>query len=224
MENNLLKFKQENLDKKWDYENGFYLTSDVCRMGKQIAHYELYKKIVNIPGEVFEFGVYKGTSIIRFATYREFLENTYSRKIIGFDAFGKFPKADNRDDNDFIEKFESQGGYGISKLDLEQYIYNKGLTNIELIQGDILKTLDEYLEENKHIKISLLHIDVDVYKPTKFVLEKLYNRVVSGGVIILDDYARVKGATDAIDEFFDDKEESIKKMPFSYIPCYVIKK
>lgn len=224
MENNILKFNKENLDNKWDYENGFYLTSDTCRIGKQIAHYELYKKIINTPGEVLEFGVYKGTSIIRFATYRDLLENTYSRKIVGFDIFGKFPKTDNVDDDDFITKFENQGGDGIRKGDLECFLSNKGLNNIDLIEGDILNTLDEYLEQNKHIKIALLHIDVDVYKPTKFILEKLYHRVVPGGVIVLDDYARVKGATDAIDEFLCDKQELIEKLPFSYIPCHIIKK
>ena len=82
MKNNVLEYNETNINNSWDYENGFYLTSPVNRIGKQLAQYELYKKIVNIPGEVLEFGVYKGASIIRFATYRELLENTYSRKII----------------------------------------------------------------------------------------------------------------------------------------------
>jgi len=36
----------------WDYENGFYLTSHPNRIGKLVAHYELYKKIVHLPGEI----------------------------------------------------------------------------------------------------------------------------------------------------------------------------
>ena len=81
-------------EKRWDYENGFYLTSPSSRLAKSIAHWELYKKIIDLPGDVLEFGVYKGTSLIRFATYREMLESQYSRKIIGFDTFGKFPLTD----------------------------------------------------------------------------------------------------------------------------------
>ena len=57
--------------KCFDYENGFYLTSDVYRMGNQMAHYELYKKILNLPGDVIELGVFKGGSLIQFATFRE---------------------------------------------------------------------------------------------------------------------------------------------------------
>lgn len=223
MKNNILEYNETNISNSWDYENGFYLTSPLNRMGKQLAQYELYKKIVNIPGEVLEFGVYKGASIIRFATYREFLENTYSRKIIGFDIFGEFPKTDNDDDNKFIQRFEEQGGNGISKEVLEEFIKHKNINNIELIKGNVFDTLDEFLEKNKQIKISLLHLDLDVYKPTKFILEKLYERMVPGGIIVFDDYGTVKGATDAIDEFLKEKNKKIEKLSLCYIPSFVVK-
>ncbi|CEQ11422.1 CalS11 [[Clostridium] sordellii] len=223
MKNNILEYNETNISNSWDYENGFYLTSPLNRMGKQLAQYELYKKIVNIPGEVLEFGVYKGASIIRFATYREFLENTYSRKIIGFDIFGEFPKTDNDDDNKFIQRFEEQGGNGISKEALEDFIKHKKINNIELIKGNVFDTLDEFLEKNKQIKISLLHLDLDVYKPTKFILEKLYERMVPGGIIVFDDYGTVKGATDAIDEFLKEKNKKIEKLSLCYIPSFVVK-
>ncbi|MCH1966138.1 TylF/MycF/NovP-related O-methyltransferase [Paraclostridium sordellii] len=223
MKNNVLEYNETNISNSWDYENGFYLTSPVNRMGKQLAQYELYKKIVNIPGEVLEFGVYKGASIIRFATYRELLENTYSRKIIGFDIFGEFPKTDNYDDNKFIQRFEEQGGNGISKEALEDFIKHKNINNIELIKGNVFDTLDEFLEKNKQIKISLLHLDLDVYKPTKFILEKLYERMVPGGIIVFDDYGTVKGATDAIDEFLKEKNKKIEKLSLCYIPSFVVK-
>ena len=79
-------------EKQFDYENGFYLTSDTYRMGNILAHYELYKRILNLPGDVVELGVFKGSSFIQWATFRELLENEKSRKLIGFDTFGEFPK------------------------------------------------------------------------------------------------------------------------------------
>ena len=75
----------------FDYENGFALTSAPYRMGNILAHYELYKKILHVPGDVIELGVFKGNSLIQFATFRHLLENDKSRKIVGFDAFGDFP-------------------------------------------------------------------------------------------------------------------------------------
>ena len=74
--------------KRFDYENGFYLTSSITRLGKIIVHYELYKMINNLPGDIVEFGVFKGASLIRWGTFRELFENPHSRKIIGFDDFG----------------------------------------------------------------------------------------------------------------------------------------
>ena len=98
-------------NRQWDYENGFYLTSHVTRLAKMLAHYELYKSITHLPGHIVECGVYKGASLIRFSTFREILENPYSRKIIAFDAFGKFPEQDGASDQEFVDKFEEAGGH-----------------------------------------------------------------------------------------------------------------
>ena len=220
MENKIFDYQ---LDKCWAYENGFYLTSHINRISKLLAHWEIYKKIQHLPGHVVEFGVFKGSSLIRFATYREILESKYSRKIIGFDAFGKFPNQKEILDAEFIETFEKESGQGISKEDLELALENKELKNFELIKGDILETLPKYIDKNKHLKIALLHIDVDVYKPTLCILENLYKHVVKGGIIVLDDYGTVEGETRAIDEFFADKNLLVSKLSISHIPAYIVK-
>lgn len=181
MRNNILEYSEENIEQRWDYENGYYLTSEVSRTAKFLAHYEIYKKILDLPGDIMEFGVFKGASLIRLATYRNLLENDFSRKIIGFDAFGQFPKTDSDADNQFIERFESEAGIGIKKEEFEQYLSYKKFQNISLVQGDILETLECFLQDAPHTKLSLVHVDVDVYQPTKFILEKLYDRVVGGG-------------------------------------------
>ena len=93
----------------FDYENGFYLTSKPYRIGNILAHYELYKRIIGIPGDVIELGVFKGGSIIQFATFRELLENEKSRKIIGFDIFGEFPKTEKvKSDKLFVDEWNRQ--------------------------------------------------------------------------------------------------------------------
>ncbi len=212
-----------DIKNKWDYENGFYLTSDVSRMGKVFAHYELYKLILNLPGHVVECGVYKGASLIRWATLRAILENPYSRKIIGFDAFGKFPEQDRTIDSEFAKQFEKQGGEGIPVEELKKSLNHKMLTNYELIKGDIAETLPAYIDKHPELKISLLHVDVDVYKPTLLILENLYERVIKGGLVVFDDYGTVVGATEAIDEFFKGTDVILKKPTMSHIPSYVIK-
>lgn len=213
-----------DIDQQWDYENGFYLTSHLTRLPKMLAHYELYKRIVNLPGHVVECGVFKGASLIRFLTFRTILESPYSRKIIGFDAFGKFPIQDDTNDQAFVEKFESAAGDGIPMDELESVLSYKGFNNFELIQGNVEKTIPDYVEKHPELKISLLHIDVDVYKPSVVILDELFDRVVNGGIIVFDDYATVAGETRAADDFFLGKNVMLEKLPISHIPAFVCKK
>jgi len=218
-----MKFLDYSVESKWDYEIGYYLTCDNSRIAKSLNQYELYKKIINIPGDIFEFGVYKGGSLIRMATYRDTLEADASRKIIAFDAFGSFPRAGSKDDNKFIDKFENEGGDGISVSELEDCLKYKKIRNVELIKGDINSTLEGYILKNPAVKVALLHIDVDVEKPTKIILENLYDKVVPGGLIVLDDYGVIQGETKAVDDFFSDMKIKLQKLPLSKTPVFIVK-
>ena len=60
-------------------------------------------------------------------------------------------------------------------------------------------------------RFSFLHIDVDLYEPTRDSIAFFYPRMNVGGVIICDDYgfATCPGATKAIDEYLRDKPEKM---------------
>ncbi|MNP11366.1 Macrocin-O-methyltransferase (TylF) [compost metagenome] len=141
--------------------------------------------------------------------------------------FGEFPKSniiesDERFVADWNKQFQDDF---LSKEDLYRSLELKKIGNVELIEGNILETLGEYIKNNPHMKISLLHIDTDVYEPSKLALDLLYDKVVSGGVIIFDDYGTVEGETRAVDEFLENKSYQLKKYSFSHIkPSFIIKK
>ena len=198
----------------------------MTRLAKLLAHYDLYKMIVPLPGQIVECGVYKGASLLRFATFREILESPYSRKIVGFDAFGRFPQeGEDATNRAFIERFAAEGGDGISRESFLEVIAYKGLENIELIEGDVCSTIPKYVTEHAELKIALLHVDVDVYRPTQVVLDQLFDRIVPGGLLVLDDYGTVAGETQAVDEFFQKTQRQllVEKLPISHVPAYVRK-
>lgn len=209
----------------WSYENGFYWHSPKSRLNKILAHYELYKTIVGIPGHIFEFGVYKAASLVRFATFRDALENDFSRKIVGFDAFGAFPtdKLEAKDDLDFIEKFERGGAHGLRKEEVSDILTHKGFENFELVKGNVFDTLPPYLKKNPEARIALLHLDMDVKEPTDFALNLLYDRVVSGGLVVFDDYNSVAGETISVDGFVKKNHLKLEKLPFYNVPAYIRK-
>src|SRR4030042_6255119 len=49
--------------------------------------------------------------------------------------------------------------------------------------------------------IALLHLDCDWYESVNFCLEQLYDDVINGGFIVIDDYGHWKGCKEAVDEF-----------------------
>lgn len=213
-----------DFEKAFDYENNFYLSCNPQRIGKFLAHYELFKASSALSGAIVECGVFKGASFVRWAKFRELLMNDMSRKIIGFDVFGKFPEATLDKDIEQREKYlKAAGDESISVDQLKEVLSNYRLEkNIELVEGDILQTVPQYVKEHPELKIAMLIVDVDIYEPNKAIFENLYPLVVPGGVVVLDDYAVWEGATKAADEYFK-KRISFKKFQFNPTPTYFIK-
>jgi len=209
-------FKNVSDDDIWNSENIYHLKTNITRIPNLINHYELYKKIISLPGDVVECGVFKGISLTRILTFREMLENCNSRKIYGFDVFGKFPKPKNQGDKSFLKRWEKSAGDGIDVKELNDILLDKKFSNFELVKGDVKKTIPNYFKKNKNFKISFLHLDMDVFEPTKFALDHLFNKVSKNGIILIDDYNNVRGATKAIKLFLKNKASlRIQKLKFN---------
>ncbi len=214
-----------DFSKQFDYENGFYLTAPVNRISKFATHLELFKMASHLPGEIVECGVFKGVSLCRLIKFRSLFENDFSRKVIAFDTFGEFPTARYELDKKRRQQFvDEAGSRSISKSELQAVLEKLNLfTNIELIEGNILTTVSDYVKQYPHLKISLLHIDVDLYEATRECLEQLYPLVVRNGIVILDDYGAFAGANKAIDEYFQDSPAQIRKLPYSNAISFIQK-
>jgi hypothetical protein len=214
-----------NFERAFDHENAFYLSCDPTRIGKLLAHYELYRRCSGLSGAIVECGVFKGASFVRFAMFRELLESAAARKLIGFDAFGVFPETQHGPDQAMRRRFiDSSGTEGIGRDQLMEVLRRKRAdVGVELIAGDVTATVPRYVADNPQLRIALLNLDVDVYEPSVTVLEHLYPRVVTGGVVMLDDYGVFPGETKAVDDYFRTEKQEIRRFPFAMTPSYVIK-
>ena len=72
-------------------------------------------------------------------------------------------------------------------------------SRVRMVKGWFQDTLPGLAREIGDI--ALLRIDADWYESVKCCLEALYDRVVAGGVVIIDDYGSCHGARRAVDEF-----------------------
>lgn len=75
--------------------------------------------------------------------------------------------------------------------------------------------IPERFSEVKTREFSFVHIDVDLYEPTKSSLEFFYPRMVQGGIIVCDDYGFITcpGALRAMQDFMTDRPEPIVACP-----------
>src|SRR3989344_1371872 len=186
--------------KPFEHENDFYLTSDPQRIAKLVAHYKLFKMSDAVPGDIIECGVFKGSSFIRFATFREMMEKSRQKRMVGFDTFGTFPNtAGAADQHARDEWVKSAGDQSISAPQLMEVLDKKKFTHhVELIEGDVAVTIPKFVAENPNLQISLLNLDTDFYEPAVVILRYLYPLLAKGGVLILDDYSVFPGETKAV--------------------------
>ena len=195
-----------------------------------LAHYELFKLIVDLPGCIVEAGVFRGSSFFTWTKLMEtFCPGDRSRRIYGFDHFEglhDFAAEDGRFD-DHADK--TVGGYASSGENIRELVrlHNDdgllpGVERCRIVDGDVKQTLPAFLADTPGLKIALLHLDLDLYEPTKVVLEHLFDRVATGGVVVLDEYGLVpwEGETRAVDEFLAARGLApvIHKFPFAPRP------
>lgn len=74
---------------------------------------------------------------------------------------------------------------------------------LHYIVGDVMETLKDKNTIPK--KIAILRLDTDWYESSKYELEQMYDNVVTGGIIIFDDYYHWEGQRKATDDFFSSR-------------------
>ena len=194
-----------NIDEYWSESAGEPVqkleafTKYVSRQSvtKFLCRHELFKQQLEVNGSIVEVGVHRGASLMAWAHLSSILEPVnYLRRIIGFDTFEGFPSVGDKDSAGASAHLE-RGGFHAgerAKTDLEEAIrlfdLNRLMNHIpkvELVQGDACKTIPEYLEENPHLVVSMLHLDADLYAPTKTALEYLKPRMPKGAIVVFDE-------------------------------------
>jgi len=210
----------------FEIENAFHLSAPVARIGKMLAHYELLRLVAGRPGAIVECGVFKAASFARFAAFRDLIGDPDRNPLVAFDTFDEFPPTALEADQARLASFVAEAGSSSIGVDqLRQVLCTKGIKGeADLIAGDICETVPVWADRNPGTDILLLHVDVDIYEPSKVIFECLWPKLVSGGVMILDDYGRWEGETQAFHEYFGDKAPEVQRLPFiESTPVHVIK-
>jgi hypothetical protein len=172
---------------------GAYLRSPV--VAKILYLNELYQLIESLPGIIAEFGVWWGANLALFESLRSVHEPyNWTRKVVGFDTFEGYPSAGAKDGT---SPYASVGGYTVSE-DYEDHLErllnaheaDNAMAHVkkhELVKGDVLTTLDVYLESNPQTVVALAYFDLALYEPTRKCLETIRPYLVRGSVLAMDE-------------------------------------
>jgi len=217
----LKKFQEQSLF----YYDEFLANSSYDRIQKIIWKYELFKKTLDIPGDIVECGVHKGSGIYLYSKLLKIFKPNSLTKVVGFDFFGKPQRIKNKFSID-SKVNENHTGNGSKEKKIIKNLKKYNLNNVKLVAGDVCVTTKQYSKKNIGFRISMLILDVDNYEGTLECLKNLYPNVTRGGIIVLDEYALEKyGESDAVDEFIKNKKLKIRSAPWSSTPsAYIIKK
>ena len=163
--------------------------------------YNQCKKFNNTNFSFVECGVAKGGCLAMM----KFISGE-NNKIFGFDSFDEMPNITNEDISDY-NKSCPEYWVGKSLCDGINSVYatfdklKLDLNNVTLVKGFFQDTLQIQENIDNIGTIAVLRLDSDWYESTKICLEKLYDKVIDGGIIIIDDYGHFIGAKKATDEF-----------------------
>lgn len=168
---------------------------------------ELARRLRSIDGDIAECGV-------RFGKSTHFilggLGSLQGRSVEVFDSFQGLSDPAEEDRASENVQFWERGDLAVGK---DAFIRNlSGYADfINVHQGWIPEKFHEVDEK----RFLFVHIDVDLFEPTRDCLEFFYPRLVQGGVIVCDDYgsAYCPGAKRALDEFFSDKSVRMIALP-----------
>jgi O-methyltransferase len=155
-----------------------------------------------IPAVYFEFGCHSGRTFSSAINAFNCL-GMVEAEVYAFDSFEGLPPTSSIIDGIFekgsfftdVEKFKN----------IVRKNTGKSLNNLNIIKGFYSESLNQSLQ-SKLPKAGIVHIDVDLYSSTKEVLSFVYPLLVSGTVILFDDWfcfppGQNKGEMGAFNEF-----------------------
>jgi hypothetical protein len=210
----------------YDFIDQFALYAGVHTIGNKLWTYDLFKTTIGIPGDLYEFGCWKGANLMFLAKLNKLFEPSSPKQIYGFDNFSGLPDVSSLDGS-YAQK--QVGKYLGNEQQLKNAIELFELEDkVSLIVGDALETIPKFQSNKKEAICSLAYIDFDLYEPCAAALRFLEESLSVGGLIIFDEAGTKEwpGETLAMKEFLINTNHDFEMLsnPFSRQPTIALRR
>ena len=129
-----------------------------------------------VPGDVAEFGSYRGHSGYLLA--RLLQAHACDKRLHLFDAFEAFPE-----EHLGVDYFWNQTPHDVDYEEVKAKF--RDFPQVRLVKGDFTKTLETSGIE----RLALAYVDCDSLRATRYLLETIYDRLLAPrGLIVVEDY------------------------------------
>lgn len=144
-----------------------------------------------------------------------------SRPFATYDVFGLIPEPSDHDGESVNQRYkqiqsgQAQGINGDIYYGYETDLYKKVLDRFEEVGFNLEEntvSIHQGLFQDTlklNAPVCLAHIDCDFYEAVKYCLEQIAPNLVTGGIIIVDDYYSWPGCRKAVDEYFKDRSNFV---------------
>lgn len=144
-----------------------------------------------IPGDYLEFGVYKGVTFAHACEIFSWYPEHKHMRFFAFDSFEGLPQPKGFDAVDGYTATFYEGQFSCSEKDFIENLRSKGvdLARVRTVKGWFSESLtDEMAARHEIDKVAAAWIDCDLYESTVPILRFLTPRLVTGSVLIFDDW------------------------------------
>jgi hypothetical protein len=197
----------------------------VAEIGRFLARSHIFDRVLTVPGSIVECGVFAGGGLMTWAVLSAILEPlNHVRRVIGFDTFDGFAAPGPRDAAPATNPNAVKGGLAsgreaeiadsVAIFDLYRPLGH--IPKVEIVKGDALQTIPEYVERNPHLVVSLLYLDFDLYEPSRCALERFVPRMPRGAVVAFDqlNHRAWPGETTALLDTIGIRSLRLERFPF----------
>jgi hypothetical protein len=214
------------------------------RLFRRVIHYTMcsYERLTNVyelvrlvekerlPGAFVECGVWKGgcAGVMAYLTR----EARSGRKTWLFDSFEGLPEPTEKDGRQAVEFAGGKANGKLSPIDECEAALEDArrllFSELKLDERDVVIEKGWFQHTLPGAKqrigpIAILRLDGDWYDSTKCCLENLYDNVVAGGFVIIDDYLAWEGCRRAVDEFLEARDVKVEIVTIDSCGTYFCK-